>query len=324
MKTTAPLRQAAPANDAGAATRVRRMHPAIRWAIAAAGATVLAYCARHLDFRAVWASMRGIDPAYGLAAALVMIVAKVGAKVMRSQRLQEDACARVGVAAPPLPLTARLLAASHAAGQLAWGPLGFTVRTFALREHGLPIATVARIHVAERIAEALGIATIAAIALALEPGAILGSLVGKLLIGVLAAVVLVAVAALLSKSVRGRLAAKALGGRALVQATGWAFASSVADACVLALAARGMHVDAGIAPILLAFLAVNGACALPMTPAQLGVQESAIVVAFATAGIAAPAALACALAYRAAHVVPLLAVGVPSLVATWAPQRRAS
>jgi uncharacterized membrane protein YbhN (UPF0104 family) len=303
---------------------MKKLHPAIRWTIAALGAGVLAYCARHLDFHAVWTSMRGIDPAYGLAAAFVMIIAKVGAKVMRSHRLQQDACARAGVAVPPLSLTARLLAASHAAGQLAWGPLGFTVRTFALREHGLPLSTIARVHVAERIAEALGIATIAAIALAVEPGAILGSLVGKLLITVLGIVVLVAIAALLSRRVRARAAAKSLGGRALVRATGWAFASSVADACVIALAARGMHVDAGIAPVLLAFLAVNGACALPMTPAQLGVQESAIVVAFASAGIPAPAALACALAYRAAHVVPLLAVGVPSLIVTWAPQRRAS
>jgi hypothetical protein len=36
----------------------------------------------------------------------------------------------------------------------------------------------------------------------------------------------------------------------------------------------------------------------------------AIVVAFATAGIASPQALA----YRAAHIVPLVLVGVPALV----------
>jgi hypothetical protein len=90
----------------------------------------------------------------------------------------------------------------------------------------------------------------------------------------------------------------------------------------IATTARAMHVDAGVAPLVLAFLAVNGACAVPVTPAQLGVQEAAITVAFAAAGIPAPAALACALGYRCAHLVPLALVGVPALIATWAPARR--
>jgi len=71
---------------------------------------------------------------------------------------------------------------------------------------------------------------------------------------------------------------------------------------------------------MLAFLAINAAYLLP-TPGQLGVQEAAITVAFAAAGIAAPEALACALAYRCVHLVALGLVGVPALVATWLPQR---
>ena len=53
--------------------------------------------------------------------------------------------------------------------------------------------------------------------------------------------------------------------------------------------------------------------AVPVVPAQLGVQEAAIVLALAPAGVPAPAALAAALAYRAAHVVPLVLVGLPAL-----------
>lgn len=300
------------------------MKPAVRYAIAAAGAGALAIMARQLDVHAIGHALRDMNPVFGIAAMIVMIGAKLGAKVARSQLLLDAECKRVGCAAPRPAVTARLLAASHAAGQLAWGPLGFTVRTVALRDGGMPLGAIARVHVAERIAEAAGIAAIAVIALAFEPGAILGSWMGRVLV---AGFALVAAATLVVAAVprlRGALARRAAGRKQLACAAAWAFASSAADIAVLLLAARAMHVDVGMAPLLLAFLAVNGGCALPITPAQLGVQEAAITVAFATGGIAAPAALACALAYRAAHVVPLVLVGVPSLVATWLPARKAA
>jgi uncharacterized membrane protein YbhN (UPF0104 family) len=287
----------------------------IRLAVAAAGFATLAVIARGLDVHAVGDAIRHVDPALGLAAALVVIGAKIGAKVVRSQILLVAASRKIGAEPPSWAMTARLLVASHAAGQLAWGPLGFTVRTLALRDAGMPLAAVARVHVAERIAEALGVAAVAAIALVIAPHAILSSWFGCLLVGALAAAVIAAALLAMSSRVRAKLRGGL--GAALPAATGWAFASSLADIAVLMLAARGMHVELGLAPALLAFLAVNGACVLPVTPAQLGVQESAIVVAFATAGIPAPQALACALAYRAAHIVPLVLVGVPALVTTW-------
>jgi uncharacterized membrane protein YbhN (UPF0104 family) len=299
-------------------SRRSRRGKLVRWGITLASAAALAYAARDLDVRATLASIRGVDPLLGLAAALVMLLCKVGFKTVRTQILLDEASVRVPCASPPLAVTARLLVASHAAGQLAWGPLGFTVRTVALRDGGMPLGAVARAHVAERIAEAFGLAVVAAVALCVEPAAIAGSWLGRILLAALALAVLATAALAASHRLRARLRTYAGSGRALARATAWALASSVADLTVLALAARGMHVDAGVAPILLAFLAVNGACAVPVTPAQLGVQESAIVVAFATAGIASPQALACALAYRAAHIVPLVLVGVPALVKTWA------
>jgi uncharacterized membrane protein YbhN (UPF0104 family) len=295
--------------------------PAIHYGLALAGVAALVFAARHLDVHALTASLRAMNPLLGLTAMLAMIVGKVGAKALRSQRLLVVECARAGCAPPSLPTTARLLAASHAAGQLAWGPLGFTVRTVALKASGMPLVAIARVHIAERIAEALGIAAVALVALAFAPAAILGSWLGRIMVAgfVLIAVAAVVVAA--TPRLRTKLAARVPAGKALAVATLWAFASSLADIAVLYLASRAMHVEVGIAPLLLAFLAVNGACALPLTPAQLGVQEAAITVAFATAGIPAPAALACALAYRCAHLVPLALVGVPSLIATWAPAR---
>ncbi|MFT3693207.1 MAG: lysylphosphatidylglycerol synthase domain-containing protein [Kofleriaceae bacterium] len=261
-----------------------------RIAFAVIGLGVFAFFARHIDFHQLAHSLREMNPMLAIAAMVVVLIGKVGAKIFRSQRLLEAECARVGMAAPTLATTARLLYASHAAGQLAWGPLGFTVRTVALKADGLPLGTIARVHLKERIAEGAGILAVAFVAIApLGPVQLAAALIGLVLLIDLTFT--------------------------YTRATAWSFASSLADILVLALATHAMHVDAGLAPIVVGFLAINAAYLLP-TPGQLGVQEAAIVLAFATAGIPAPAALACALAYRAAHLVPLAVVGIPALVAT--------
>lgn len=306
-----------PAEPPARAATPSRRRRLVKWGIALAGFGVLAYLARDLDTAALVDSITRIDPGFGLLAAALVLVGKIGAKVVRSQILLAEECRRVGVPAPTWPVTARLLVASHAAGQLAWGPLGFTVRTLALRDGGMPLLSVARVHVVERIAEAIGIAVIAVAVLVIAPDAVLGSWFGRVLLGVLVAAALAGSVVAISRRLRSRLARHAGAGRALAHATVWAFASSVADVGILLLVAHGMHVGVDLGTALLAFLAINGACAVPVTPAQLGVQESAIVVVLGASGIGAPAALAVALGYRAAHVLPLLVVGLPALLATW-------
>jgi uncharacterized membrane protein YbhN (UPF0104 family) len=297
----------------------------LKWAIAIVGLGVLLYLGRDLDTEALVAAITDIDPRFGIAAALLVVVGKIGAKVIRSQILLVEECRRVGCPAPTLRTTARLLVASHAAGQLAWGPLGFTVRTLALRDGGMPLLSVARVHIVERIAEAIGIAVIAVAVLVIAPEAVLGSWFGRILLGVLGLAALVGLIAIVSRRLRSLFAQHAGAGRALAKSTAWAFASSLADVGVLWLVAHGMGVDLDLGTVLLAFLAVNGVGALPLTPAQIGVQEGSIVVVLAAAGIAAAPALAVALAYRAAHVVPLVLVGLPALLVTWlrrAPSRK--
>ena len=311
-------------SSASRAVTPRWRTAAVRYGIPLVGVLALAVAARHVDGRALVASLREMNPLLGCAAMLAMIGGKVGCKALRSQRLLAAECARVRCAAPPLATTVRLLVASHAAGQLAWGPLGFTVRTVALQADGMPLGAIARVHLAERIAEGIGIAVIAIAALTVAPEAILESRAGALLVVGVVALAAAATVAVAVPRLRRKLAAHAPVGVALGVAALWALASSVADLGVLWLAARAVHVDVGCAPLVVAFLAVNGACAVPVTPAQIGVQEAAITVAFAGAGIPAPAALACALAYRCAHLVPLVLVGVPALIATWAPSRRSA
>jgi len=246
------------------------------------------------QIREAFATLPAMNPALGFAAMVAMLGGKTGAKTLRSQRLLVQECARATVPAPGLGLTARLLAASHAAGQLAWGPLGFGVRSVALKAFGMPVAAIARVHVAERIAEAIGIVAVALVALAAG-----GHLLAAAAIAGLTAAFLV------------------LRGKPFAVASGWAFVSSLADLAVLALASRAMHVDVGVVPLVLGFLGISVATCVPITPGGLGVQEAAITLAFATAGIPAPQALACALAYRCAHLVPLALVGAPALVTSW-------
>ncbi len=294
----------------------------LRLAVAAISLGAIAIASRDLDLGAVADSIRRVDPALGLAAALAVLGAKIGAKVVRSQILLVASCRRLGIAPPTWAATARLLVASHAAGQLAWGPLGFTVRTVALCDAGMPLGAVVRVHVAERIAEAAGLAAIATFALAFAPAAITGSWLGRILLGALAAALLAGLAIAASRRLRDLVVRYADTGGALARSSAWALASSLGDIAVIWLVARGLHVSLDLPTAILAFLAINGSAVVPVTPAQLGVQESAIVVALAAGGIPAPQALACALAYRAAHVVPLALVGLPALLATWARRDR--
>jgi len=237
-----------------------------------------------------FSTLPAMNPVLAGGAMVAMLGGKTGMKALRSQQLLEVECARANVIAPNLGLTARLLAASHAAGQLAWGPLGFGVRSVALKAFGLPVTAIARVHVAERIAEAIGIVAVALVALA-AGGHVLAA----------AAIALLGTALLV------------LRGKQFAIASGWALASSLADVTVLALASHAMHVDVGRVPLVLGFLGISVATCVPITPGGLGVQEAAITLAFATAGIPAPEALGCALAYRCAHLVPLAIVGGPAL-----------
>lgn len=282
------------------------MKRALRVALVAIAVVAVAMVARRIDLGAGLAALRGLDVGIVALAGAVVLVVKLGAKVGRSQRVLDDVA---GVAAPAWPRTAHLVVASHAAGHLAWAPLGITVRSIGLSADGLAPKTIARVHLHERLAELAALVAIGALAVAAAPGAA-GPMLAR---AATAAAVVAAIVAVAATSRRIRAAASP---RTLARASAWSLASALADLAVLALAAAAAGVDVaalGPAALLLAFLGLNLACALPVVPAQLGVQEAAIVVALGAAGVAPAPALAAALAYRAAHVVPLALVGLPAL-----------
>ncbi len=301
----------------------------VRVGLALVGVAVVVVAARRIDLSALADVLRTLDPVraalLGALAMVLVIGAKLGAKAVRSQVLLDASARRsrattdgrpAGFDAPTFGTTLRLLVASHAAGQLAWGPLGFTVRTLALRKGGMPLATVARVHVEERVAEAVGIAVLATIALA--SGGLGSSQVGQAMVLALAILVgglaLGAVVLALCARVRATAARYLDDGRALAVSSAWALASSVAELAIIWLAACAAGAPLDAATTLMAFLVLVGAGSVPLTPAQVGVQESALVVVFTAGGSPAPVALAAALVYRAVHVVPLAVLGIPLLI----------
>jgi len=282
-------------------------------AVIALGAVVMV--ARGLDPAAVGDALSGVDLALVAVAAATMVLGKLGAKLGRSQRVVDDVAAAAGVPSMPWPTTARLLLSAHAAGLLAWAPLGFTVRTLGLRDHGLSLPAIARVHIVERLAEIAALVLVGAAAIAVAPAAAAhtpSELITGALIAAIAAAALIA-AALVSSRVRTWARELRGLGRTLVAAGGWAAIAAAADVVVMAIAARAAGLHLGLPAVMLAFVAVNASSAAPVAPAQIGVQETAVVVALAGAGVPTGPALACALAYRAAHMVPLIVLGLPSL-----------
>ncbi|MBL8626493.1 MAG: flippase-like domain-containing protein [Myxococcales bacterium] len=284
-------------------------------ALGAAVALAAALTLRRLDLAAALRGLAHLRLAPWLAAVALVIAAKLGAKLARSHGL----LAVIATPPPPLATTARVLVASHAAGQLAWAPLGFTVRTLGLRASGLDVRSLVRIHASERLAEAVALIAATLMALPLAPArASLG--VGAGVAIAVGAALAVAAVAYGAPRLRARLRGWAVPTTALGAATGWALVAMAADVAIVALAARAAGVALGLDAALVVAVAIAGGTAVPLTPAQLGVQEAAFVLALGWFGVDAEAGLAVALAYRLAHALPLAAIGGPALAVTLWPR----
>lgn len=98
-----------------------------------------------------------------------------------------------------------------------------------------------------------------------------------------------------------------------LRALGWGCASDLIDIGMigLSLAAVGIHVPVGA--WFLVLLTVNLAVSVPSTPGQVGVHETAAVLALGTLGVGVNEALVFALLYHAAHVLPLAGLGLLGL-----------
>ncbi len=98
-------------------------------------------------------------------------------------------------------------------------------------------------------------------------------------------------------------------GRALA----WSCASDLADGAMIGLCLHAIGLPLPIGSWVVVLLAINLAIALPSTPAQVGVFEAGAVLALKAFGVPEAPALAFAVVYHAAHVVPTTAAGLVGL-----------
>lgn len=89
----------------------------------------------------------------------------------------------------------------------------------------------------------------------------------------------------------------------------WSLLSIGIDVAMIGLCLRAVGVTVGVGAWLLVFFSINLAIAVPTTPGQIGVLEASAVLALAVLGVPHSAALAFAILYHAAHVLPTTACG---------------
>jgi uncharacterized protein (TIRG00374 family) len=110
----------------------------------------------------------------------------------------------------------------------------------------------------------------------------------------------------------------------LLRAFVWSLLSELSDVLMLACAFHALGVPVDPAACVLGYIAVNFSSAVPSTPGQLGVFEAAAIWALVAMDIPPETALPCAVLYHLIHIVPALAVGLPSLLRLRAERRPAS
>ncbi len=222
-----------------------------------------------------------------------------------------------------------LYLAHLAANNLLPARAGEALRVVALsRSAGLPVSGLVAVLLVEKGVETLSMGAVAALLLALlsPPAALVGTLRWMLGLGLFClalAFVLVgfsgradAVSGRVRAFVRSLLSAlrllhsPRLWGAALV----YSWLSLAIDVAMIGLCLLAVGVSLPIVDWLFVFLALNLAIALPATPGQVGVMEAGAVIALSLLGVAGSDALAFALLYHAAHIVPTTVLGVPALL----------
>jgi uncharacterized protein (TIRG00374 family) len=94
-----------------------------------------------------------------------------------------------------------------------------------------------------------------------------------------------------------------------LRSLGWSLVSDLTDVAMIGMVLGAVGVSLSAVSWIVAFVAINLVLVLPSTPAQIGVLEVGAVAALRALGVEEHAALAFALLYHAAHVIPPTVVG---------------
>jgi len=273
---------------------------------------------RDLDVRALRAALARADWTLVAAAGAANLVLNTAARVKRWQALL-----------PPSPRSAQrprpwflanVLLASYATNAVLPFRAGEAVRTLALRDrHGYPVMTLVATQLVEKLVEMLSFVSFA-LPLAFSPvPAAMPTVLGVGACGWLAVLLIVRLARAehqphhrLWRRLLGRLGEAVRVLRepgAWLRSFGWALTSHAVDIAMIAMCARALDVHVGFLGWCAVLIAINIAILLPSSPAQLGVLEAGAVIVLASIGVPRDAALAFALAYHAAHVLPTALAG---------------
>lgn len=284
--------------------------------------------------------VRSLDPAqlldvlatanvwWVLVAMLVNAVLRIGTRVMRTHTALSVFGARV-----PWRELVHFIYGAVALGYLTSPIAGSAARVLALRRHGVPADAMVAVQLWEKTITGCALVVFAAPMLVLYdlPAAARSALIVAAALGSIGlAVAIVAVAGFraLERRVadppRGRIKLWLFGlGRALAQLHDvrvlarvfvWSALSELCDVIMLGLALHALGAPVAPAACVLGFIALNVGSAVPSTPGQLGVFEATTAWALTTMSVPPSTALATGVLYHLIHAVPVLVVGLPSLL----------
>jgi uncharacterized membrane protein YbhN (UPF0104 family) len=238
----------------------------------------LAAAARRLDWRVIGETLAGARLGPVLVAVALNLATRTVVRARRTQLLLEG---RVGFGA-----LIRMHLAGYAAGTLLPGPAEEIVCCTQLAtQHGLPARELVRLQLVDK---ALGVLSVALVALALLPLA--------------AAVILAALATIALAIAVPRIAAL----------VGWLVVSNALCIAMIGLCLVAAGAQLPLSGWIEIFLATSVTGAITLLPGQLGTLESAFALTAAQYGAPPALAIAAALLYRLAFAPTALA-GVPML-----------
>lgn len=314
--------------------RAPRISPwALRILLLAATLGLCVLAVRRFDFPRLGETLKGADFRLFAAALAINLSLNPFARVMRWKALL-DPLPRTGPA-PTRGELMWLLFAGQAATNLLPGRAGEALRTIVLhRRNGYPAGAVLASQLVEKLIEALSLALFALPLLAwsgVRGSRALTTAIGGVIaggaIGLLAAIVVARTAprnaapipatARTPRAALGRLIARLREGVALIhtgqiwaRALAFAVLADLADVAMVGLCLHAAGIALAVPGWVAVWVAMNIAIALPSTPGQVGVLEAAAVLALGLLGVARGEALAFAILYHAAHLVPGTALGL--------------
>jgi uncharacterized membrane protein YbhN (UPF0104 family) len=291
---------------------------------------------RRLDLDRLLAALRRADWRLVVAAGLTNLTVNTAARVGRWRALLQP-LPRSGAAAGFRRLTS-VYFAGQAASNLLPARAGEALRVVELhRRHGYPVSGLVTVQLVETLVGAvtLGLVTLPMVPLGHAPASLSAAILTFAMAGPAGMATLLLVARFApvhapsappeptSGGRAARLVARARGlnlrlleavrlvgsPRVWAKSLSWSLLSDFTDILMIGLVLTAVGVSLPPPSWALIYAAVNLVLLLPTTPAQIGVLEVGAVAALGAFGVDDAAALAFALLYHAAHVVPPTLVG---------------